>query len=75
MTVVYKWVARYKEGRESLEDNLCSGRPVSTHNDENVRSVDELLATNQRISNCYIPETLGINRETVRLIISKDLCL
>ncbi len=35
-TVVYKWVACYKEWRESLEEDPHSGRPVSTHNDENV---------------------------------------
>ncbi len=46
LTVVYKWVARYKEGRESLEDDSRSGRPVSTHNAENVKHVDELFPTN-----------------------------
>ncbi len=65
VTVVYKWVARYKEGQESLEDNLCSGRPISTQNYENVKHVDDLLATNRQISNHYIAETLGINREPV----------
>ncbi len=68
MMAVYKWVARYKEGRKSLKDDVCSGRPISTHNDENVKRIDELLATNQRISNHYIAETLGVNRETVRKI-------
>ncbi len=46
--VVYKWVARYKVGGESLQDNPHCRRRVSTHNDENVKCVDELLATNQR---------------------------
>ncbi len=59
-TVVYKWVVRYKEGRESLEDNLRLGRPVSTHNDENVKCVNELLATNQRISIVTWQKHLGL---------------
>ncbi len=71
--VVYKQVARYKERRESLEDDLHLGRPVSTHNNENVKHVDELLATNRRIMNHYIAETLRINEETVQLIIAEDL--
>ncbi len=44
--VVYKWVARYKERRESFEDNHCSGKPFSTHNTENVKRVDELPTKN-----------------------------
>ncbi len=72
VTAVYKWVARYKEGWESLEDDPRLGRPILTHNDENVKSVDELLTTNRRISNHYIAETLG-KRETVQLITAKDL--
>ncbi len=74
-TTVYKWEACYKGGQESLEDDLCLGRPVSTHNNENVKHADELLATSRRISNCYIAETLGINRETVQLIIMEDLSM
>ncbi len=62
VTAVYKWVARYKEGWESLEDHPCSGRPVLTHNDENMKRVDELLATNRQISNRHIAETLEINK-------------
>ncbi len=46
-TVVYKRVARYKEGRESLEDGLHLVRPVLTHNNENVKHIDELLTTNR----------------------------
>ncbi len=51
-TVVYKWVARY-EGEESLKDKPRSGRPMLPHNNENVKNIDELLATNWRISNHY----------------------
>ncbi len=51
---VYKWVARYKEERESLEDDSRLRRPISTHNNENVKRIDELIATNRRTSNRYI---------------------
>ncbi len=45
-TVVYKWVACYKEEWKSLEDNPHLGRPTLTHNDENVKRIDELPAIN-----------------------------
>ncbi len=73
MTVVYKLIARYKEGWESLEDDPRSRTSFSTHNDENEKRVDELLPTNWRILNRYIAKTCGISRETVRLIIAEDL--
>ncbi len=44
--VVHKWEARYKEEQESHKDDPHSGRLVSTHSDENVKPIDELLATN-----------------------------
>ncbi len=48
VTVVYKWVACYKEGWELLENDPHLGRPVSTHKDENVKCIDELLSKNWR---------------------------
>ncbi len=63
--VVYKWVAHYKEVRQSLKDDLYLGRSILTHNHKNVKRIDELFATNRRISIRYIAETLGINRETI----------
>ncbi len=68
-TAVYNWVGHYEEGRELPR----SGRPISTQNDENLKCVDKLHTTNRRISNCYTAETLGINRETIRLIIVEEL--
>ncbi len=51
-TVVYKWVARYKEGQSRLKRTRAREDAVTTYNDENAQHVDELLATNRRISNC-----------------------
>ncbi len=72
-TSVYKWAARYKEGQKLLEVNPYSGTHLSTYNNESVKHIDKLLATNQRISNRYMTETLGINIKTVQLIIVEDL--
>ncbi len=38
-------------------------------NEENVKRVDNLLATNHQISICYISDKLGINREMICPII------
>ena len=38
-TVVFKWHKAFKDGRENVEYNPCSGRPISSTNDQNVEVV------------------------------------
>ncbi len=71
--MVYKWVKRCQEGQESLENNQWSGRPVTARNEENMKRIENMLVENHCMSICWLSESLGINRETVRLIIMEDL--
>ncbi len=71
--MVYKWVKRCQEGLKLLEDEQRSGRPVTTRNEENVKRIENALVENCRISIRWLSESLGINRKTVRLIITEDL--
>jgi len=43
-TVVFKWNKALKEGRENVEDNPHSGRPISSTNDQNVEMVRAVIA-------------------------------
>ena len=36
-TIVFKWQKAFKEGRENVEDDTRSGRPISSTNDQNVK--------------------------------------
>ena len=38
-TMVFKWHRSFKEGRENVEDDPRSGRPISSTNDRNVEVV------------------------------------
>jgi len=38
-TMVFKWHKAFKEGRENVEDDSHSGRPISLTNDQNVEVV------------------------------------
>ena len=38
--MVFKWHKAFKEGRENFEDNPCSGRPISSTNDQNDQNVE-----------------------------------
>ncbi len=70
---VYKLVKRCQEGRELLEDNQWSGRPVTIRNEENVKRIENTLAENCRMSIRWLSQSLGINPKTVRLIIMEYL--
>ncbi len=64
-----------QKGRESLEDNQRSGKPVTTRNEENVKRIENALVENRSMSILWLSESLGINRETVRLIITENLSI
>jgi hypothetical protein len=38
--MVFRWHKAFKEGRENVEDDPRSGRPISSTNDENVEVVE-----------------------------------
>ncbi len=70
---VYKWVKRCQEGREFLEDDQRSGKPVTTRNEENVQRIENAPVENRRVFIRWLSESLRINRETIHLIITEDL--
>jgi hypothetical protein len=35
-TIVFRWHKAFKEGRENVEDDPLSGKPISSTNDENI---------------------------------------
>ena len=41
-TMVFKWHKAFKKGRENVEDDPRSGRPISSTNDQNVEGVRSL---------------------------------
>ena len=41
-TAVYEWHERFKNGRESVEDDERSGRPSTSKTDENINKVREI---------------------------------
>ena len=48
--MVFKWHKAIKEGRENVEDDPRSGRPLSSTNDQNVEVVRAVMAKGHRLS-------------------------
>ena len=53
MTVT-RWVQRFKDGQESLEDDHRSGRPVTESIPVNIQHIEALIADNPRLSTYLI---------------------
>jgi len=49
-TVVFKWHKAFKEGRENVEADPRSGRPISSTNDKNVEMARAVIAKDRRMS-------------------------
>ena len=62
---VYRWYARFADGREDLKDDARSGRPSTASSDENVESVRRLLTEDRRTTLRITADRLNIGKETV----------
>ena len=54
--MVFKWHNAFKEGRENVEDDPRSGRPISSTNDENVEVVRAVMVKDRRLRNVYLQD-------------------
>jgi hypothetical protein len=59
---VYKWVDRFKEGRESIDDNAWEGLPSASHVGENIQHVHNLVIPDRRIITRIITDKLRISK-------------
>ena len=55
------WHKAFKEGRENVE----SGKPISSTNDQNVEVVRAVMAKDRRLSVRMIAEETGLNKNAV----------
>jgi len=72
-TVVFKWQKAFKEGQENVEDDPCSGRPISSTNDQNVEVVQAVMAKDRRLSVRMIAEETGLDESAVHRILTDHL--
>lgn len=70
---VFEWHKRFLVGREDLEDDKHTGRPKITRTPQMIAQVREFIKEDRCATVRVIEECLGINRETIRLILKEDL--
>ena len=72
---VKRWVALFKHGRESLEDDPRSGRPSSAVNDEIVDQAQQLVMNDCRLTVRYLAAAVGVSINSVETILHQHLRL
>ena len=73
-TMVFKWHEAFKEGRENVEEDPHSGRPISSTNDQNVEvMLRAVMAKDRRLSVRMIAEETGSNKNVVHRILTEHL--
>jgi hypothetical protein len=70
---VFKWYARFRDCRESTEDDPWPGPSVTVQTQENVQKVAEILRNDRCASTRIIEELTGIPKSTVHLILMENL--
>ena len=74
-TCVYKWIERFRDGREAVEDNEGRGRPTTSKNNEKIDFVWNLVKEDGRLTVYQIAETVGISVGLAHSILHDNLCL
>ena len=74
-TCVYKWIERFRDGREAVKDDEGCGRPKTSKNNEKIDFVRNLVKEDGRLTVYQIAETVGILVGSAHSILHDDLCL
>ena len=73
-TCVYKWIERFRDDREAVEDDEGRGRPTTSEYNEKIDFVRN-LAKDGQLTVYQIAETVGISVGSAHSILHDDLCL
>jgi len=74
-STVTRWVAKFKRGRTSLEDNTRAGRPVEATTDDCCHAVEKLVTGDRRLKILEIATEVGISYGSVLNILHEHLGL
>ena len=72
-TMVFKWHKAFKEGRENVDDDPRSGRPISSTKDQNVEVVRAVIEKDRRLSVRMIAEETSLDKNAVHRILTEHL--
>lgn len=72
-TRVFEWHKRFKDGREDVEDDSRSGRPLTSRTGANVERVKKLIHADSRLTVRMVASQLDMKKDSVWKIITENL--
>jgi len=72
-TTIFEWHKWFREGREPVKDDGCSGQPTTSPTDDNIAAVDEMVKEDQNVTSRLLSDTLTIPKTVVLQILREDL--
>jgi hypothetical protein len=73
LTTIFEWHRRFREGRESVKDDECSGQPTTSQTDDNIAAVNRMVKEDRKVMSQLIADTLSIQKNVVLRILREDL--
>jgi [histone H3]-lysine36 N-dimethyltransferase SETMAR len=70
---VFRWHRRFKQRRESVNDNDRTGRPATARTDVNIKAVQDTVRKDRRQTVREIAEIVGISYGTCQAILTENL--
>ncbi|XP_066976074.1 protein GVQW3-like [Macrobrachium rosenbergii] len=74
-STTYKWITRFRSGRDDVEDDPRSGRPSTSVCEENIDAVRNLIEEDRRITTELVADTLNISVGSAYTILVESLGL
>ena len=72
---VAKWAALFKDGRQAVEDDPRSGRPITALTSQNIESVRQIIEDDPHATYDIIEAQTGLSRGTICTIVHDSLKL
>ena len=72
---VFIWFNRFKNGRESVEDDSSPRRPSTSKTDENIVKVRDVVRSDRRLTIREMSHELNSSFYAVQSILTKDLTM
>lgn len=70
---IYRWYSDFQRGRDTLEDEPRSGRPIETVTEEKVAAVKRILKEDNRVTYQSMQHDLGISAHSLNTILNEKL--
>jgi len=70
---VFKWIQRFREGREDPKDDASSRHPSTSRGNENIDRVLPLVLSDRRFTGRMIAEEIGLGKSSVHTILREHL--